>query len=154
VNRDECKVFAYNSRLDTIQAVVARHLLAKIDHITQSRISNAYHFDQGLRGLNQIQIPQRDPRIKEVFHLYSILCDDRDRLQRYLIERNVDAKVHYPTPMHLQPAATFLGHKPGDFLGAEMISRKTLSLPVHEFVTRTEQDYVIGLIRDFYGTAN
>ena len=151
MNRDECKVFAYNSRLDTVQAVVARHLLAKIDHITQSRIANAGAFDAGLRGLNGVQVPQRDSKITEVFHLYSVLCEDRDNLQKFLVARDVDAKVHYPIPMHLQPAAAFLGHKVGDFPNAESISRRTLSLPVHEFVTRAQQDYVIGLIREFYG---
>lgn len=151
LNRDECKVFAYNSRLDTVQAVVARHLMAKIDHITQSRIANANYFDAGLRGLNGVQVPLRDSEITEVFHLYQVLCDDRDDLQKFLVARNVDAKVHYPIPMHLQPAAAFLGHKVGDFPNAESIARRTLSLPVHEFVTRAQQDHVISLVREFYG---
>jgi dTDP-4-amino-4,6-dideoxygalactose transaminase len=151
INRDECEVFAYNSRLDTVQAVVARHMLGKIDHITSSRIAHAKYFDEGLRGLNGIQVPQRDPNIQEVFHLYSVLCDDRDNLQKYLVERDVDAKVHYPIPMHLQPAAKSFGHKPGDFPAAENVCRRTLSLPVHEFVTREQQDHVIALIKKFYG---
>ena len=79
------------------------------------------------------------------------MYEDRDRLQKFLVERDVDAKVHYPIPMHLQPAAKFLGHKPGDFPKAEAAARKTLSLPVHEFVTREQQDRVISLIREFYG---
>ena len=150
-NRDECRVFAYNSRLDTVQAVVARHLMAKIDHITQSRIANARYFDVGLRGLNGIQVQQRDSRITEVFHLYQVLCDGRDSLQKFLVGCDVDAKIHYPIPMHLQPAAAFLGHAVGDFPIAESIARRTLSLPVHEFVTRAQQDHVISLIRKFYG---
>ena len=154
MNRDECKVFAYNSRLDTIQAVVARHLLAKIDHITQSRISNANYFDAGLAGVKGVQVPKRDSQISEVFHLYSVLCEDRADLQKYLVDRGVDAKVHYPIPMHLQPAAGFLNHKPGDFPKAENVARKTLSLPVHEFITRDQQDQVIALIREFYGRGN
>jgi aminotransferase EvaB len=150
-NRDECRVFAYNSRLDTVQAVVARHLMGKIDHITQSRIANASYFDAALRGLSGIQVQRRDSRITEVFHLYQVLCDDRDRLQRFLVDHDVDAKVHYPIPMHLQPAAAFLGHKVGDFPSAESIARRTLSLPVHEFVTQAHQDLVISLIREFCG---
>ncbi|GAA5163784.1 DegT/DnrJ/EryC1/StrS family aminotransferase [Viridibacterium curvum] len=150
VGRDECRVFAYNSRLDTVQAVVARHLLGKIDHITESRVSHAAYFDQGLRSIPQITVPAREPDIYQVYHLYQILCENRNALQAYLIERGVDAKAHYPVPMHLQPAAAFLGHKAGDFPVTEKISAHTLSLPVHEFITREQQDFVIQLIRDFY----
>lgn len=148
--RDDCRVFAYNSRLDTVQAVVARHLLNKIDYITQSRISNAHYFDECLSKVQQIQIPHREKDIKQVFHIYSIMCEQRDELQEYLIKNGVDAKAHYPVPMHLQPAAKFLDHKIGDFPVAEGISAKTLSLPVHEFITRKQQDRVVKLIEVFY----
>lgn len=148
--RDDCHVFAYNSRLDTVQAVVARHLLNKIDHITQCRIRNAHYFDESLSKVQEIQIPHRESDIKQVFHIYSIMCEQRDELQECLIKNGVDAKVHYPVPMHLQPAAKFLNHKIGDFPVAEGISAKTLSLPVHEFITRTQQDRVVKLIKAFY----
>lgn len=150
VGRDECKIFAYNSRLDTLQAVVARHLLNKIDHITQSRVSNAYYFDQELSKIAQIKIPPRDAAVYQVFHIYSIMCERRDELQDWLIQNGVDAKVHYPVPMHLQPAAQFLKHKIGDFPNAENISASTLSLPVHEFITREQQGRVVALIKEFY----
>lgn len=148
--RDECRVFAYNSRLDTIQAVVARHLLAKINHITESRIEHARYFDQQLGCLAQIKIPPRDPDIYQVYHIYSICCERRDELQKYLIENGVDAKIHYPIPMHLQPAAKNLGHKCGDFPIAESIADTTISLPVHEFISSSQQDLVIELIKKFY----
>lgn len=150
VGRDECRVFAYNSRLDTIQAVVARHLLGKIDHITNSRISNSLYFDKNLCNIPQIKIPERQADIRQVFHIYSILVERRDELQQYLIDHGVDAKVHYPRPMHLQPAADSFGYGPGSFPKAEDISQNTLSLPVHEFISREQQDTVVKLIRTFY----
>lgn len=150
VGRDECQIFGYNSRLDTIQAVVARHLLAKIDGITQSRVSNAAYFDEVLSSIPQITVPIREKDIYQVYHLYQIFCQDRDALQKHLIARGVDAKVHYPVPMHLQPAAAHLGHSVGDFPTAERISASILSLPVHEFITREQQNFVIQQIRDFY----
>lgn len=150
VGRDECRIFAYNSRLDTVQAVVARHLLGKIDHITKSRVSNAEYFDHALKAVPQITVPKREGDVYQVYHLYQILCKNRDALQAQLIAHGVDAKAHYPVPMHLQPAAAFLGHKRGDFPVTEEISDSTLSLPVHEFITREQQDFVIQLIRDFY----
>ena len=150
VGRDECHMFAYNSRLDTIQAVVARHLLGKINHITESRVAHADYFDQELRSVEQIIIPKRDTDIYQVYHIYSICCQRRSELQNYLIENGVDAKVHYPIPMHLQPAADYLGHKKGDFPIAENIAGNTISLPVHEFISRDQQDHVIKLIKAFY----
>jgi dTDP-4-amino-4,6-dideoxygalactose transaminase len=151
VSRDQCQVFAYNSRLDTIQAVIARHMLEKIESITESRINNAHYFDEALSSISQISIPSRDSFIKEVFHLYAIVCEDRDGLQKYLNQNGVDAKIHYPVPMHLQPAARYLGHKLGDFPTAERLAKNTISLPVHEFITKADCDRVIKLIRGFYG---
>lgn len=149
--RDECRIFAYNSRLDTIQAVVARHLLAKrIDNITEYRISNAAYYDSHLKSVPQITISYREPDIKAVYHLYQFLCEERNELQKYLISEGIDAKIHYPIPMHLQPAAEFLGHKKGDFPITEHIADNILSLPVHEFITREQQDKVITLIKKFY----
>jgi dTDP-4-amino-4,6-dideoxygalactose transaminase len=150
VGRDECQIFAYNSRLETVQAVEARHLLPKINYITECRVKNAHYFDMNLAGIRQIQIPDREKDIYQVFHIYSILCEQRDSLQAYLIKNGVDAKAHYPLPMHLQPAAHYLRHKLGDFPVAENIASKTLSLPVHEFITSEQQDSVVQLIKEFY----
>lgn len=149
-SRDVCSVFAYNSRLDTVQAVVARHMLAKLDHITDSRRNNAHYLDQAFDSIKQIRVTRRSADLHEVFHLYSVYCEQRDELQRYLINHDVDAKVHYPTPMHLQPAAKFLGHRQGDFPVAESLSLQTLSFPVHEFVTTQQLDRMVQLVRDFY----
>jgi dTDP-3-amino-2,3,6-trideoxy-4-keto-D-glucose/dTDP-3-amino-3,4,6-trideoxy-alpha-D-glucose/dTDP-2,6-dideoxy-D-kanosamine transaminase len=148
--RDECRIFAYNSRLDTVQAVVARHLLAKLGHITESRIAHATYFDQQLRSIPQISIPRRDADKRAVYHFYMVSCELRDELQKHLIERGVDAKVHYPVPMHLQPAAAAFGHKPGDFPVTEARATRALSLPVHEFITREQQDFVVETIGMFY----
>jgi len=151
VSRDECAIFAYNSRLDTIQAVVARHLLQKLNHITDSRIKNAAYFDLQLANIPQIKIPLRDKAIKQVFHLYIISCENRDELQKYLISYGVDAKVHYSIPMHLQPAAASFGYKSGDFPVCEKMVSQVLSLPVHEFISQEQCARVVELIQQFYG---
>jgi len=150
MNRDECAVFAYNSRLDTVQAVVARHLLQKLDQITASRIANAAYFDKVLADVAEIVVPTREGWIKQVYHLYIVRAERRDELQRFLVHNGVDAKVHYPIPMHLQPAAREFGYKAGDFPVCERIVRSVLSLPVHEFITRAQQERVAELIRRFY----
>jgi dTDP-4-amino-4,6-dideoxygalactose transaminase len=150
INRDECSVFAYNSRLDSIQAIVANHLLKKIDHITESRIAHAALFDKKLTEISQIKIPQRFENVKQVYHLYIVCAEQRTELKRYLNENQIDAKVHYPIPMHLQPAAKSLGYKRGDLPVCERICDSVISFPVHEFITDEQIDYIVSKVRKFY----
>ena len=149
VNRDICEVFAYNSRLDTLQAIVGSHLLRRIDAITEARIANAAYFDAQLAGLPGITIPPRHPGARHVYHIYVIRSEHRDDLVGHLIANGIDAKVHYPVPMHLQPAARDFGYKEGDFPVAEAICKTVLSLPVHEFITRDQREEVAAQARAF-----
>lgn len=151
LNRDNCSEFAYNSRLDTIQAVVANYKLkTKLNNITKKRIENAHLFDRYLKDIPQIKLVERDKNIFEVFHLYQINVKKRNELKKYLNSKNVDAKIHYPIPIHLQKAAKFLNHKKNDFPVAEKIAKTTLSLPVHEFITNKDVKYVSSLIKKFF----
>tara|TARA_Y100000589_G_C27188759_1_gene643833 strand:- start:1412 stop:2560 length:1149 start_codon:yes stop_codon:yes gene_type:complete len=151
IGRDTCIEFSYNSRLDTIQAVVAKYLIEnKLENITSSRIANAKNYDQKLSEIDQINLTKRFDYLKEVFHLYQFTAEDRDELANYLKSKGVDAKVHYPIPMHLQPASKEFGYKRGDFPNAEKLSNKSISLPVHEFITDNQIEYTTNLINDFY----
>lgn len=150
-DRDTCREFAYNSRLDTIQAVVGMHILDnKLEYITEQRINNSLFLDEGLRGITQIRVPIREPNIKQVFHIYMILCEQRDKLLDYLQSNSIDAKVHYPVPMHLQPAANNLGYQKGDFPVAEKTAEMALSLPVHEHISKEDLSKMIDAIKGFY----
>lgn len=150
IDRNTCKIFARNSRLDTIQAIVADNLLLKLKHITNSRIKNSLYFDKALKNIKEIILPPRYRNAKQVFHIYVIRVKNRKKLQKYLIQNGIDAKIHYPKPMHLQPAAKYLNYKKGDFPMSENICETVLSLPVHEFLTRKQLDYVINKIKTFY----
>ena len=151
VGRNTCVEFAYNSRLDTIQAVVAKHLIENhLQTITSSRQTNAKKLDDALSCLPNITVTPRSRSIKEVFHLYMFTCQDRDTLVPYLQERGIDAKIHYPIPMHMQPAAAYLGYKSGDFPVAESLANTCISLPVHEHITSEHVDHMISSISDFY----
>ena len=150
-DRDHCEVFAYNSRLDTIQAVVANHLLDKIEAITNARITHASYLDSGLGGVTGINIPKRDAGVREVFHIYSFMAENRDALWDFLRDNGIDAKIHYPIPMHLQPAARYLNYKKGDFPITERVANQTISLPVHEFVQLQDLDFMISKVKEFYG---
>jgi dTDP-3-amino-2,3,6-trideoxy-4-keto-D-glucose/dTDP-3-amino-3,4,6-trideoxy-alpha-D-glucose/dTDP-2,6-dideoxy-D-kanosamine transaminase len=148
--RDICDIFAYNSRLDTLQAIVGNHYIKKIDHITDMRIKNAHFYDNKLSDISQIEIPSRSPEVKQVFHLYCIRVSERDDLQKYLIKNGIDAKVHYPIPMHLQPAAKDFGYSEGDFPHSEKLCKEVLSLPVHEFIIEEQMNFTVQKIKEFY----
>jgi dTDP-4-amino-4,6-dideoxygalactose transaminase len=152
VGRNINKIFGYNSRLDTIQAVVAIELLKKIKFITKKRIQNSLYLDSKLRNIFFIQIKNRQRSNIEVFHLYEIRTKAKYRndLVNYLRKKSIDAKIHYPVPMHLQPAAKYLKYTKGDFPISESIANTTISLPVHEFISRKDLDYISNSITEFF----
>ena len=150
-NRNKVEIFGFNSRLDTIQAAVANYKMKnKLDNITAKRIKNATMLDKLLsKNVNVITV-KRLKYLKEVFHLYHINVKKRDQLQKYLIKNNIDAKVHYPIPVHLQKAARYLKYKRGDFPIAEKLANTSLSLPVHEFIDERHVKHMANTINKFY----
>ena len=150
-NRDNVEIFGFNSRLDTIQAAVANYKMKnKLDNITIKRIRNATKLDKLLSANKNVTTVKRMKHLKEVFHLYHINVDKRDLLQKYLIKNNIDAKVHYPIPVHLQKAAKYLKYKKGDFPIAEKMANTSLSLPVHEFIDERHLKHMVNSINNFY----
>lgn len=150
-NRDEVVSFGHNSRLDSLQAVVANRLIGQAGWITDQRIANARRLDEGLASLGEyIRIPRRRPNIKQVFHTYVVRASDRNALVDHLHANGVEAKVHYPIPLHLQKAAEYLGHKRGDFPKCEADCDTIVSLPAHQHLATEEIDYVIRQVRRFY----
>jgi dTDP-3-amino-2,3,6-trideoxy-4-keto-D-glucose/dTDP-3-amino-3,4,6-trideoxy-alpha-D-glucose/dTDP-2,6-dideoxy-D-kanosamine transaminase len=141
VDRDKNLIFGYNSRLDTIQAAVAIEALKKLKNITLRRINNSLFLDKIFLKNKNIIVPNRKKYLKEVFHLYHIRFKQktiRDKILKDLIKNKIDAKIHYPTSMHLQPAAKIYGYKKGDFPISENLSQTSISLPVHEFINKKD----------------
>ena len=153
VGRNKNLLFGYNSRLDTVQACVANHLLKKIRLITAKRIKNSLKIDKLLKTINGIITKARNKNLKEVFHLYEFRLKNknlRNKLVNFLIKNKIDAKIHYPVPMHLQPAAKIYGYVKGDFPTAEKIANSTISLPVHEFIKNKDISYMSNKIKLFF----
>ena len=149
--RDEATVFGYNSRLDTLQAIVALHLIDRIDAINDARIRNAAFYDRLLAPLApKVVVPARKPNVRQVYHTYVIQVRDRDRLVAHLTERGIEVKVHYPIPIHLQPAAKPLGYRPGSMPVTEAQMKTILTLPVHQDLTEAQLSYVAASIKEFY----
>ena len=150
-NRNEVSFFGVNCRLDAIQAVIGNRLIIQTEDITEKRIHNARRYDEAFSDLgDMIDIPERRPGVRHVYHLYILRVQNRDALLSYLIEMGIGAKIHYPIPVHLQQAARYLGYREGDFPIAEAHSRQAITLPCHQHLTDDEIGYVIEKVRRFY----
>ncbi|NBV23954.1 MAG: DegT/DnrJ/EryC1/StrS family aminotransferase [Proteobacteria bacterium] len=150
-NRDEVEFYGVNCRLDTLQAVIGNRLIPTTPEITRKRIANAARYDAAFADLGEfIKIPARRPGVRHVYHLYSLHVQRRDELLAFLVKNGVQAKIHYPIPMHLQPASAYLGYQQGDFPDAENHSRVCITLPGHSYLTEDEVGYTIEQVRKFY----
>lgn len=151
INRDEVVMFGHNSRFDTFQAVIGNRLIKEVESITRQRIANALRYDNAFADLApHVRVPLRRPGVQHVFHLYLLRVEHRNELLQYLNAKGVEAKVHYPIPVHLQPAAKTLGYKLGDFPKAEADSNEIITLPAHPYLTDDEMTYAIEMVRAFY----
>lgn len=151
VGRDEVALWGHNSRLDTVQAAVANRLIGEVYTITGRRISNAKRFDEAFADLaGFVTVPRRLPNVKQVFHTYVIQAANRDGLMKHLLNHGIEAKIHYPIPLHLQKAAESLGYRKGDFPVCERHCETVITLPVHQHLDESEIDYIIDRLRDFY----
>ncbi|MFC3674854.1 DegT/DnrJ/EryC1/StrS family aminotransferase [Ferrovibrio xuzhouensis] len=149
-NRDEMEILGYNSRLDSVQAVVGKWILRQIEDIVRRRAENAAYYDAGLRDVAGIRLPPRNPRVRNVYLLYMFFAERRDALLEYLVAHGVEAKVHYPVPIYQQDALRFLGHKAGDFPVTDRHAREVITLPVDQHLSVAELDHVIETVRNFY----
>jgi len=149
-NRDEIAIFGYNSRLDSVQAIVGNWLIKDVHNITARRIDNAAYYDNGFKSISQIRIPGRPTDCKRVFHLYIVFAQRRDELLKYCLDQGVEAKIHYPIPLYQQKGLAHLGYKPGDFPVTDRQAKDIISLPCDQHLAREQQDYVIATVRNFY----
>ena len=148
--RDNGMMWAFNSRLDTIQAAV---LLTKLDHVedwTEGRRANAAVYREALSGLDEVALPVEEPHQRSVYHTFVIQAERRDKLRSFLSGQGIGTAIHYPIPIHLQDAAMELGYAEGSFPVAEQQAERILSLPIYPELTLDEITYVANCIRSFY----
>ncbi len=149
--RDEVEILGYNSRLDSIQAIVGNWLIRQVHDITNQRLANAAVYDQALGDLGEaLRMPPRRADVRRVFHLYQLYAERREELLRYLREQGIEAKVHYPIPLPLQRGLAHLGYQRGDFPETERQAASLITLPVDQHLSETQQRYVIDMVKQFY----
>lgn len=139
-----------NERLHSLQAAFLSMKLELLDAWNGERRRLAHKYSELLSGL-PVATPKPRAGSRHVYHLYVVRAERRDELRDFLSSRGVGTGVHYPMPIHLQPAYGYLGHKAGDFPLSEKWAEQALSLPLFVGMREEEVEYVVTCIRQFFG---
>jgi dTDP-4-amino-4,6-dideoxygalactose transaminase len=137
-------------RIDTIQAAILGVKLRHLDSWTKARRGLAARYNSLFAGSEAVDTPFEASGVKHVYHVYAVRTRRRDELAEYLGKHGVSTVIHYPIPLHLQPAYRDLGYRPGDFPVAEKLAREVLSLPLYPEMTTGQQDRVAGAVLSFF----
>jgi dTDP-4-amino-4,6-dideoxygalactose transaminase len=141
----------FNSRLDTFQAVVLNAKLARLAAWNEARRQAARRYDELLRSLPAVTLPETLPGNEHVWHLYVIRVPRRDDTLKKLNAAGIGAGIHYPIPIHLQGAFKHLGQGPGAFPVAEKAGSEILSLPLYPQISPQQQERVVDELRKAIG---
>jgi dTDP-4-amino-4,6-dideoxygalactose transaminase len=143
-------VKGWNARLDGLQAALLRVKLPHLDAWNDCRAKHAALYGTLLANIQGIWTPPPLAAPEHIFHLYVIRTKRRDTLMEYLNDRGIQTGIHYPVPIHLQPAYADLGYKMGDFPVAERLAEEILSLPIYPELKDDQIELVTTAIWDFY----
>jgi dTDP-4-amino-4,6-dideoxygalactose transaminase len=147
-------MIGWNGRMDGIQAAALSVKLPRLAELNSKRRQHASQYSAELAGLDEIILPTAPSHGLHAFHIYAIRAPRRDGLLRYLAQREITAAVHYPVPVHLQPAYASLGFKPGAFPVAERCADEFLSMPMFPELTPAQIQWVAESVRSWVGTSS
>lgn len=139
-------MLSYNRRLDTLQAAILRVKLRYLDQWNALRRQWAVLLNELLADSGAV-LPVTRPENEHVFHLYVVQVEERSAVQEFLKQRNIATGIHYPLPIHLQPAYAELGYKQGDFPVTEAAAKRILSLPMFAELTESEVRYIAEMFK-------
>lgn len=149
--RNMSNIPGMNSRLDEIQAAILRVKLQYLDNDNLKRRAIAHVYGQMLPSKDLV-LPSETDTAFHVYHQYVIRTQMRDALKKYLTSHGVETSIHYPVPVHLQPA--YRGRlKNHQLSNTETICREILSLPIHPYMNENDARAIITLINGFFGSA-
>jgi len=140
----------YNGRLDAMQAAFLRVKLRRLGEWNEARRRHAARYREALAGVGEVEPLSEAPYARHVYHLFVIRAERRDALQHALAQRGIATGVHYPVPLHLQPAYQHLRLGRGAFPVAERAADVILSLPMFPELTDGQVCRVVEAIRDFF----
>jgi dTDP-4-amino-4,6-dideoxygalactose transaminase len=137
----------FNSRMDEIQAAILR---VKLRHLDAWNLQRRAHAESYARLLAQagLGLPQIGPERTHVWYVYVVRSQQRDELQQILAEHEVGTGIHFPVPIHLQPATERLGYRVGDLPHTEQAAAEVLSLPMYAELTEPQIQWVAAAIHE------
>jgi len=144
----EHQMEGYNYRLDPLQAAI---LNAKLPHLTKwtdLRREHAAFYNDNLT--KEVGRPVEAKGAKHVYYMYEIRTSKRDKLMAYLKDHGISCGIHYPIPLHLQPAYKSLGFKQGSFPVSETLAKEILSIPIYPELTEEQRAYIVDNITHFF----
>jgi len=139
-------VKGFNYRMDALQGAILRVKLRHLEKWTEARRQIAHRYSALLHDSSIVRPPAELPGRRHVYHIYAVRTRDRDGLRRMLEAEGVQTGLHYPIPVHLQPAHADLGYRPGDFPESEAAAREVLSLPIHPDMSLRQAEQVVAKI--------
>lgn len=139
-------LIGHNSRLDEIHAGILSVKLDYLDRWNNQRIENAKYFDENLKDTD-LKLMKLDGNNKNVYHMYIIQSENREKLTKKLDEAGIGYGVYYPVPLHLQKVYKDLGYKVGDLPNAEYLSTRTLAIPVDPEMKEEERKYIVEILK-------
>tara|TARA_Y100001970_G_C14244067_1_gene866836 strand:- start:587 stop:1675 length:1089 start_codon:yes stop_codon:yes gene_type:complete len=146
-NRNECEFWGYNSRLDNINAAIARIKLRYLTKWNMRFNEIAKKYSSKLN--HKFIVPIDTIEYYSTYHRYIIMHENRNNLQKYLFRNNIETKINYPLPLHLHQASKNLGYKKGNFPKAEKQSSLILSIPIYAELSETKVDYIIDKMNSY-----
>jgi dTDP-4-amino-4,6-dideoxygalactose transaminase len=145
--RYEHRLKGFNYRMDGIQGAVLRVKLRHLEAWTEKRRQVARWYGEALNP-GSVRVPKERPDCRHVYHVYVVRSDDRDGLRETLTKEGIQTGIHYPIPVHLQPAHEDLGYHAGDFPVAEAAAREVLSLPIYAEMNREQVRMVAAVVSE------
>ncbi|TNF41448.1 MAG: DegT/DnrJ/EryC1/StrS family aminotransferase, partial [Bacteroidetes bacterium] len=139
-----------NSRLDSIQAAILDVKLKYFDRHIKARQQAAAYYDENLKNVEGLELPERVSYSTHAFHQYTIKTENRNELQSFLQQKGIPSMIYYPGTHHLQEAYRYLGYKKGDFPVSEQLAETVLSLPMHTELTEEQLEYIVRNVKEFY----
>lgn len=140
-----------NSRLDSLQAAILSVKLKYFEKHIKARQNAALWYDEHLKEIEEIKLPERIDYSTHTFHQYTIQTDKRNELQQFLLKRGIPSMVYYPGVIHLQEGYRFLGYRKGDFPVSEKLTERVLSLPMHTELTTDQLEIITDSVKEFFG---
>lgn len=149
IGRDQYEFFGVNSRMDALNAAVLRYRLKRVDEVISKRQANINYFKKYI--LNQdFKVPVSGMNENNSFTMLVCQSSRRDELQKFLIKNGIQSLIYYGTPLHLHKASKILNYKVGDFIKAEKLCDKVISVPFHQYLKDDEREYIVEKINEFY----